>query len=110
MSDVRLCWWLMCWCLGCARALDVAPSAADDATDVQHSAEAVLNEIVREGLRHSEKLLDVRERELFDAGMFLTKRDPAYFHSVFSRQLPEAKELSRFGFATQKATAMLAKQ
>ena len=73
-------------------------------------AQAILDEILTHSVNESNYLLDVREKDLFDAGVHLTKQDPAHFHGVLTKQLPKSKELSRFGFASQKASSMLAKQ
>ena len=73
-------------------------------------AEELLNEIVNFGLDQSNRLENVRERELYEEGVSLKKSNPAHFVGVFNKQKDRAKELSKFGYASLQASSLLARQ
>lgn len=73
-------------------------------------AEKLLNEIVAYGLEQSEYLTDVTEKELYDGGVTLTKKNPAHFVAVFNKQKSRAKEISKYAVASLHASSVLARQ
>ena len=60
--------------------------------------------------RQSDFLTEVRERELYEEGVALTKRDPAHFVAVFNKQKGRAKEISKYAVASLHASKLLARQ
>lgn len=73
-------------------------------------AEELLNEIVNFGLDQSNRLENVRERELYEEGVTLKKSQPAHFLGIFNKQKDRARELSKFGYASLQASSLLARQ
>ena len=74
------------------------------------NSEELLNDITSYGLEKSRYLYDIKEKRIYDKGISLKKSDPAHFVSVFNKQTPRAKELSRYGYATLEASSLLTKQ
>ena len=60
--------------------------------------------------RQSDFLTEVKERELYEDGVKLTKRDPAHFVAVFNKQKGRAKEISKYAVASLHASKLLARQ
>ena len=58
----------------------------------------------------SDFLTEVKERELYEEGVKLTKRDPAHFVAVFNKQKGRAKEISKYAVASLHASKLLARQ
>ena len=55
-------------------------------------------------------MTEVKERELYEEGVKLTKRDPAHFVAVFNKQKGRAKEISKYAVASLHASKLLARQ
>jgi hypothetical protein len=55
-------------------------------------------------------LFDVVEKRIYENGQNLKKSDPAHFVAVFNKQTAKSKELSKYGYATLEASALLTRQ
>ena len=74
------------------------------------SSQEILNDIVNYGLDRTRYLVDVLEKKIYENGLKLQKSDPAHFLAVFNKQTDKSKSLSKYGYATLEASALLTKQ
>ena len=74
------------------------------------TSQEILNDITNYGLDKTRYLIDVLERKIYEQGVTLNKSDPAHFVAVFNKQTEKAKELSKYGYASLEASALLTKQ
>eukprot|EP00095_Tigriopus_kingsejongensis_P007792 maker-scaffold370_size193435-snap-gene-0.40 protein:Tk07792 transcript:maker-scaffold370_size193435-snap-gene-0.40-mRNA-1 annotation:"hypothetical protein DAPPUDRAFT_320790" len=73
-------------------------------------AQQILNDIVNFGIDQSDRLEQVRERQLFEEGINLQKSNPAHFVGVFNKQKKQARPLATIGYASLQASSLLARQ
>ena len=74
------------------------------------NSQEILNDIVNYGLDRTRYLVDVLEKKIYENGLNLQKSDPAHFLGVFNKQTDKSKNLSRYGYATLEASALLTRQ
>ncbi|KAL0278790.1 UNVERIFIED_CONTAM: hypothetical protein PYX00_000497 [Menopon gallinae] len=93
---------------------DVNVDEAFDWNSFNLSAEArlkeqkeLLTQVTDYGLQQLHQILDVKEREIFQAGIFLEKNSPGGYLAAFNSQSKELKKLARFGYAALQASHKL---
>ncbi|TRY75389.1 hypothetical protein TCAL_06346 [Tigriopus californicus] len=84
-------------------------SSNENTVDSKQAAQ-ILNDIVSFGIDQSDRLENVREKQLFEQGVTLKKSNPAHFVGIFNKQKPKARELSSIGYASLQASSLLARQ
>lgn len=109
----------LCFCLSIQPCVSeiyqghyASANSSDSNTNTVDSkqAEQILNDIVSFGIDQSDRLENVRERQLFEQGVTLKKSNPAHFVGIFNKQKPKARELSSIGYASLQASSLLARQ
>ena len=88
--------------------LAIFPKSLRLETDSGHAV--LLESVLEHGLTASQHLIEVQEKELYDQGAVLAKSQPAHFLSVFNKQKPQSKLLSKYAYATLHASSLLSRQ
>ena len=91
-----------------SKDLDIFPKSLRLESDAEHAA--LLETVLEHGLNASQHLIEVQEKELYDQGAVLTKSQPAHFLSVFNKQRPQSKLLSKYAYATLHASSLLSRR
>lgn len=87
---------------------DIFPKSMRVENDAEHAM--LLETVLEHGLNASQHLIEVQEKELYDQGAVLTKSQPAHFLSVFNKQRPQSKLLSKYAYATLLASSLLSRR
>ena len=87
---------------------DIFPKSMRVENDAEHAM--LLETVLKHGLNASQHLIEVQEKELYDQGAVLTKSQPAHFLSVFNKQRPQSKLLSKYAYATLHASSLLSRR
>ena len=87
---------------------DIFPKSMRVENDAEHAV--LLETVLEHGLNASQHLIEVQEKELYDQGAVLTKSQPAHFLSVFNKQRPQSKLLSKYAYATLHASSLLSRR
>ena len=87
---------------------DIFPKSLRLENDAEHAV--LLETVLEHGLNASQHLIEVQEKELYDQGAVLTKSQPAHFLSVFNKQRPQSKLLSKYAYATLHASSLLSRR
>jgi len=87
---------------------DVFPKSLRLDADEEHSV--LLETVLEHGLNASQHLIEVQEEELYYKGAFVRKSEPAHFLSVFNKQKPQSKLLSKYAYASLHASGLLSRR